>query len=304
MQCLSRITSDTNTQKFGDGRHNFYLEMRCNNLSVKGMDVCAKCIEKVEKHRIQSSRKFDHKKVNEPIPPSSHIFGGEWYLEHVKLWGEPHKEIIKFALQYQQEAREGFSVIQPPVTNSISKEEKCDNIQEMPKDISNSQDTPKKRGRKPKIASIIQEKSEPVPEEKPQHQEELKETIKETLKQKKSNTKKETKEPKEAKEPKKRAIKKKKEESPVSIIAPNAMAYKEACIPTFIENTFEEFETDGYEIVYVKLENFELNGMQYYREPIKNKIYKKQKNSIGSYLGRYYPETDEIDADIPDSDEE
>jgi hypothetical protein len=302
MQCLSRITSDDNTQKFGDGRHNFYLEQRCNNMSVKGMDVCGKCIEKIEKYRIQSSRKFDHKKVNEPIPSSSHIFGGEWYTEHAKLWGEPPKEIIKFALQYQQEAREGFSVIQSNIINDIniiSKEEKCDNTHEMPRGIPNNPDAPvKKRGRKPQIATIEQQ------EQQEQQKETLTmEPVKEpgTILEKKKTKKKEDSAPKE---PKKRIAKKKKEESPVSIIAPNAITFQEACIPTYIESKFEEFDTEGYEIVHVKLENFELNGNEYYREPIKNKMYKKQKNGIGPYLGRYYPETDEIDADIPDSDEE
>ena len=35
MLCLSRYTDDTYAQQFGDGRHKFYLEFRCNRPCLK-----------------------------------------------------------------------------------------------------------------------------------------------------------------------------------------------------------------------------------------------------------------------------
>ena len=67
----------------------------------------------------------------------------------------------------------------------------------------------------------------------------------------------------------------------------------------------EEFATDGYAIEYVKLSSFEVGQTTYFRDSIKNKLYKKHKeNRIGDYVGRYDSHTDSIRTDIPDSDDE
>jgi len=80
--------------------------------------------------------------------------------------------------------------------------------------------------------------------------------------------------------------------------------FKEATLATHIEKDIEEVNTEDYEVEIVKLYIFEYNNTTYLREPIKNKLYKKVKDSVGPYIGRYHAETDSIDVEIPDSDDE
>ena len=80
---------------------------------------------------------------------------------------------------------------------------------------------------------------------------------------------------------------------------------KENTIPTHIEHTMEEINSDDYEIEYVKLTLQEIGLITYFRDNKKNKLYKRIKDKhVGEYIGRYHPNTGEIHTDIPDSDEE
>jgi hypothetical protein len=279
MFCVSRITDERVAQRFGDGKHNFYVEALCNYPCVKGQDVCAKCIEKNDACRIQGSRKFNHGKVNEPIPDVSHIFGGKWYLEKVGKWGDPPQEIVQFALQYQREAREGVEV--------SYKDEMLDTIKEMPRgkktDVEGQVEKPK-RGRKPRIVedsvvetvNTVEESSVAVP----------------------------AKTPKKRAPPKESPLKGRKRGEKVTPIIEPSPEFKEATLATHIEKEMEEVNTEDYEVEVVKLYIFEFNNTTYLREPIKNKLYKKVKDSVGQYVGRYHAETDSIDVEIPDSDDE
>ena len=73
---------------------------------------------------------------------------------------------------------------------------------------------------------------------------------------------------------------------------------------THIEQDTEEIFADDYEIEYIKLSPFELNGTMYLREPVKNKLFQKPSKGVGDYIGRYDPYTETIRTDIPDSDED
>jgi len=54
--------------------------------------------------------------VEEPIPDSSHLFGGKWYQQGVLKYGPPSQESIQIALDHQRRAREGVeSPVQPPL---------------------------------------------------------------------------------------------------------------------------------------------------------------------------------------------
>jgi len=107
MLCISRITDDVYSQKFGNGHHKFYIELRCNNTTTS--DICSKCSDKTGK--VQHSRKFNHGTIHEPIPDNSHIYGGKWYHDSVKKYGMPSNESIEFAEKYQRDARKDLPVI-------------------------------------------------------------------------------------------------------------------------------------------------------------------------------------------------
>ncbi len=267
MLCISRYTDDTYAQHFGDNKHKFYLEFRCNRPCIKDMTCCAKCAEKTSTV-LQHSRKFDHGNVNEPIPDKSHIFGGNWYNQGVKKWGAPPSEIIEFALKYQKDARGDF-VVEQEIKEDIPTTKK----RTKPKVAEKTDDKPIKRTKKPKIA----------PEQKT---EQTNETIE---------------------EPKKKSGPKKKEESPYTALVnkPAPLVHKEVSLPTHLETDLEQIDTSDYEIEYVRLTPFEANGTTYFRDSKKNKLYKKIKEKgIGPYVGRWNPNTDSIITDIPDSDDE
>ena len=83
------------------------------------------------------------------------------------------------------------------------------------------------------------------------------------------------------------------------------MIQKEVVLPTHMEQTRDEVDTDGFEIEYVKLSVFAVGDISYFRDAKKNKLYKKIKEkTIGDYVGRYDPASETIYTDVPDSDEE
>jgi hypothetical protein len=312
MPCISRITDEKFAQRFGDGKHNFHLELRCNLPCLPGLEICSKCTEKSPTYKTHGSRKFDHGKINEPIPDNSHIFGGKWYNDRLASYGSPPPEIIQFALQYQQEARQGYTVIQPNYDTTTSKDKQQSTIQEntMPRPKKDPSAPAKKRG-KPPIGNIQiiddtpSETSTQTPIQTPAIEENVAPKKRAPAKRKTPNPDNENTVTTTA--PKKRAPAKKK---PVIgninnvLINPDAVNIIDAIIPTYIENSIDILDTYDYEVVYVKLTPFELNGKSYLRDTNKNKLFQVIKGKPGKYIGRFYPETDEIDTDIPDSDDE
>lgn len=294
MLCLSRYTDDTYAQQFGDGRHKFYLEFRCNRPCLKNMNCCAKCAEKSESTKLQSSRKFIHGNVDEPIPDNSHIFGGKWYYNGLQKWGAPPSEIIEFAIQYQKEARGEF-IVEDYNTTELSKDEKQYIPQEMPrvKKITSDTDTPIKRGRKPKVAESSSNDTDNV--------ENSAKPVKRTRKPKVAP------ETPSVTDSKKKISLKKEPDTPYSTLvnSTNQLVHKEVSLPTHIETKIEEIDSEEFQVEYIKLTLFEANGSTYFRDSNKNKLYKKIKDKgIGAYIGRWNPDTDSIVCNIPDSDDE
>ena len=314
MLCISRYTDDTYAQQFGDGHHKFYLEFRCNRPCLKNMDCCAKCAEKSDT-KLQTSRKFNHSNVNEPIPDNSHIFGGKWYYEAAKKWSPPPSEIIEFALAYQKEARGDF-IIEQPDYDELSKAKKQSLTQEMArakKVVSENGITPVepvKRSRKPKVAQVTHVTQVTSLSNDVLSEENVDKPVKRTRKPKVAVDPSMTIIETVASEPKKRvqSIQRKKAiGTPYSTLISSTpqLVHKEVSLPTHIETKLEEVDIDGYKIEYVKLAVFEVGQATYFRDSVKNKLYKKIKErGIGAYIGRWNPDTDSIIADIPDSDNE
>jgi len=358
MLCISRVTDEKIAQKFGDGKHNFHIEMRCNLPCMANSDICEKCVTKSATYKTHGSRKFDQGKVNEPIPDHSHIFGGKWYQMRVGDWGTPPSEIIRFAQQYQAEARQGYIVVDPDystmgqVKQHQAKQHKVD---EQKKEIVSTMP----RGRKPKVTVSQKDETEKtsinirditiagdenapiattatattatataptennvVKKRRPTVAaastvstvtiaEDVSNDKKEEKKARGVTRKKATTEEANQKEaaPKKRSPKKQvSSPAPEPITNPllvdQPILFQEAVIPTILEQDIEQVDTDGYEIEYITLREFELNNTTYYIEGNKGKLYKKVKGGIGPYVGRYHKDLEEIDTSVPDSDDE
>jgi hypothetical protein len=72
-----------------------------------------------------------------------------------------------------------------------------------------------------------------------------------------------------------------------------------------IQATYVETEEEPLEVEMIKVQAFELDGTDYYREPIKNKLYKRLTGGgIGPYVGRYSPKDEKVHEEIEDSDQE
>lgn len=269
MLCISRYTDDTYAQQFADGRHKFYLEFRCNRPCTNDI-YCSKCTIKNPSAKVQHLRTFNHGDVGEAIPDSSHIFGGKWYNDGVRKWGAPSSEIIEFAIKYRNEACEGLSI-----TNIVLEPEVV---------ITNI--TPKK-GKKPKVAKVAAITTAAIT------------TVAAVAAVLTGPTVENIPKPQ-------RVSRKKPVVSPYSTLVNTTpqLVHKEVSLPTHIETKLEEIDSSGYKIQYVKLTVFDANGTSYFRDAVKNKLYKKVKDKIGGYVGRWNPDTDSILVDIPDSDDE
>jgi hypothetical protein len=278
MLCISRITDDTYSQNFGNNHNKFYIELRCNIPCSPGSDTCTKCSSKSDTCKVQHSRKFNHGKITEPIPDNSHIYGGKWYKDCVKKYGEPSSDSIQFAEQYQRDARANLqnTIIQPePEPQPISTPEQIPKKTRKPKVANDTIDLPSqpiKRGRKPKVA--------------PSNEPEIIDTYETTT---------------IAPKPRKKT-----ENTPYSslVSTKSQLVHKEVSLPTHLENKLEEIDIDGFQIEYIKLSPFEHNGTTYFRDHNKNKLYKKIKDKVGQYVGRFNSENDSVVTDVPDSDDE
>lgn len=83
---------------------------------------------------------------------------------------------------------------------------------------------------------------------------------------------------------------------------PEERFHREVVLPTHQEQVREEVDVDGFDIEYVTVKVVEINGMEYFRDSRKNKLFRKLKEkSVGNYVGRYDPRTETI-LELPDSD--
>jgi hypothetical protein len=71
-----------------------------------------------------------------------------------------------------------------------------------------------------------------------------------------------------------------------------------------ITATYVEAEEDPLEVEVIKVQAFTVDGKDYYRDPIKNKLYKRLIGGIGPYVGRYSPKDQQLHEEIEDSDRE
>ena len=105
--CIGRISKVQGILHFAEGRHRFYLEYRCSNNVIANTNKCIRCTGRTT-DKIQSSGKYDHGNVNEPIPNHSQMYGGKWYIDGCAKWGNPSDIDIKTAEEHRDAARAQF----------------------------------------------------------------------------------------------------------------------------------------------------------------------------------------------------
>jgi len=287
--CISRIVLET--LRFGDETHKFYTEARCNRQCIPNKDICLQCICKVATG-LQHSRKFDHGKVNEPIPDHSHMYGGKWYQNACKKWNAPYEGDVDIAIEHHMAAV--TNTVDPFIAAAVA------GVAAAGVAAAATAKTPVVAiSSKPRKNDVEESKNEIVAAAPPNAN--ALPHVTEEPKKKKAATKKVS--------PKKTAIKEHSETtvSPYSSIIDNNMntVYKEVNFPTYIEKEMEEISIEDYEIEYVPISTIKVNSITYFRDAKKNKLYTRIKDKqVGEYVGRYNPATDIIYTDIPDSDED
>ena len=282
IRCMSRMAPFPHFEYFANKKNRFYMEMRCEKTRIQGSEFCEACQHKDPDYHYPSSRRFDHGKINEPIPDRSHIFGGSWYDAQVKRWGEPSSDVIADALNHQKEARAGYKV-EEPSSLSIPSQPAMSSL-------------PKKRGGRKKATTAETPKELPLILQSDPPTEKTSLTIDTMLTPPSTPSASATAASAASTAPKKRKPAAKPKAKPVQppIAAPPV---PDTIQPTHKEVEMEEVVMADYDVVRVRVIPFR-DSM--WLEDTKKKVYRR----TGEYVGRYDPMADRIDEEVPDSDEE
>ena len=278
-QCIGRISKVQGIMHFADKRHRFYLEYRCPNQVIANTNNCARCTGR-SRDKIQSSGKYDHGNVNEPIPDHSQMYGGKWYTNWCDLWGLPNDSDIAIAEEHRDIARAEFATMEIVEKEEIETKVEFTVISPIPIKRTRKRIQPLEATAAASAAASASPSSASLTSASLTSASLTTASLTPSL------------------QPRKRTIKPKPKNE---IIIP---AESKSIIATHIETKIEELCIDDYEVEYIKLTPFEHNDITYFREPTKNKLFEKKNKAIGAYIGRYDSYTDTIRTDIPDSDNE
>jgi hypothetical protein len=276
--CKKRITNKELLIRFADGKHRFYLESVCGG-PIKEGNLCSYCLSLTTQTKTQDVTTFPHGLVTGKYTDESHIYDSPWYHKKVEAYGAPSKEHLELAMEAQQKARSGVRVkslkdIFTQIHDTAKEEQPLEKEVTVVKDTVESQ-KPARKPRKPKAADTP---SEPVSEAQ---------TI----------------------EPQKKARKPRAKKTEITPAKEAAMPQVEEVnilkeIPAqaeYIENMNDIVTIDTVIKVYLKI--FTVNGIKYFRDPEREKIYTiAPQQRVGKYIGRWNAELEKIISDAPDSD--
>lgn len=113
MKCHARLTKYTTRSVIGEGKHYALQAYICRGTVKEGV-LCLACSNRSRTHPKNVLRL--HGLLTEPIPDTSHIYGGSWYWRQVEAHGEPPLEWIAEAAARQAEAEawvEGAFKVKP-----------------------------------------------------------------------------------------------------------------------------------------------------------------------------------------------
>ena len=101
MKCHARLTKWTTRSVIGEGKHYALQAYVCTGTVQEGL-LCLACSNRSRTHTKNVLRL--HGLLTEPIPDTSHIYGGSWYWRQVESHGEPPAEWIAEAAARQVQA--------------------------------------------------------------------------------------------------------------------------------------------------------------------------------------------------------
>lgn len=240
----------------GEKPARFYRPYQCGYDAEPGALLCTLCNEKRGSGKTQISRGFDHGFVGDLIPPSSHAYGGPWYLSKVASLGEPAKKTLTEATEYLEEEFDITAGIEIAALFRAGMTITSKAATTMPTKITSSQQaTPrKKREASTSIASsgsngttTTQKKKQSVISQPaiPEHEKESREAVS-------------TKIPK----------------------------LSSTLMPKIIESLTEPLDVG--EVIYVEVESFKFDGSKYFRDINTNEIYERNEHkAMGRLLGVY-----------------
>lgn len=137
--CKARCTTYDSRLYFADGKHRFFMELRCGEPSEG--DMCARCSQK-KKTPLHYNKSYDHGVVDGPYLEGSQLFDTPYYHWAVEKFGPPNPVDVQKAMEAQRVARGGAKVeVEKPKPKP-----KVVRVKEEP----NPKKEPKKTGPKPK----------------------------------------------------------------------------------------------------------------------------------------------------------
>lgn len=99
-RCHARLTKWSSRIHIGSSKLNALQVYICNRPAEDGELLCDVCCNRSATHIKHEPRL--HGLLTEPIPENSHIYGGTWYLNAVKKFGEPPLDWVLSAKKNQQ----------------------------------------------------------------------------------------------------------------------------------------------------------------------------------------------------------
>lgn len=110
--CKARCTTYDSRLYFADGKHRFFMELRCGEPSEGPM--CTRCSQK-KKTPLHYNKSYDHGLVDGPYLEGSQLYDTPYYHWAVEKFGPPNPIDVQKAMEAQRIARGGAKVVESEV---------------------------------------------------------------------------------------------------------------------------------------------------------------------------------------------
>lgn len=247
----------------GEKPARFYRPYQCGYEAEPDALLCTLCNEKRGTGKTQISRGFDHGLIGDLIPPSSHAYGGPWYLSKVASLGTPSKKTLKEATEYLEEEFDITAGAEIAALFRAGMTITSKSAVTMPAKITSSQQaTPRKKREENTNTTGINAST--------------------SIASSRSNGTTQKKKQSIVSQP---AISEHEKESR-DAVSTKIPKLSSTLMPKIIESLTEPLDVG--EVVYVEVESFKFDGSKYFRDINTNEIYERHEHkAMGQLLGVY-----------------
>ena len=103
--CLARLTNwERTNERLGDSNLKASYIVLCPNKPMQDLPICARCLERPDESKYQT--RMIHGLLTEKPPPTSHVYGSDWYWKNVEKHGLPSKIWLELAKEAHKKGEE------------------------------------------------------------------------------------------------------------------------------------------------------------------------------------------------------